>query len=82
MQGDDSPLMKWVQRTVQSFTPFTNEIVVSGVSLVCGYLCFAGILRNESQPSQLQLYVLQDRYTYVCMSYIGFLMVLVTTGQR
>src|SRR5712672_4515473 len=46
--GDDSTLMKWINRTVHVLHSLsTNQIVVSGVSLVCGFLSSAGILHND-----------------------------------
>jgi len=45
--GDDSTLMKWINRTVHVLHSLsTNQIVVSGVSLVCRLLCSTAILRN------------------------------------
>ena len=36
--GDDSTLMKWIKRTVHALHSFsTNDMVVNGVSSVCGY---------------------------------------------
>jgi len=43
--GDDSTLMKSIKRTVHVLHSLsTNQILVSGVSLVCGFHCSAGIL--------------------------------------
>jgi len=36
--GDDNTLMKWIKRTVHVLHSFsTNDMVVNGVSSVCGY---------------------------------------------
>ena len=43
--GDNSTLMKWIKRTVHVLHSLsTNNMVVSSVSSVCGYLFFAGVL--------------------------------------
>jgi len=45
--GDDSTLMNWIKRTVHVlYSLSTNNMIVKGVSLVCGYLCSSGILRD------------------------------------
>src|SRR5712671_6760600 len=47
--GDDSTLMKSIKRTIHVLHSLsTNQILVSGVSLVCGFLCSAGIIRNDT----------------------------------
>src|SRR5712675_3246773 len=47
-QGDDSILIKSIKRTVHVLHSLsTNQMVVRGVSLVCGYLCSSGIPRND-----------------------------------
>ena len=46
--GDDSTLMKSIKRTIHVLHSLsTNQILVSGVSLVCGFHCSAGILLND-----------------------------------
>src|SRR5712671_7753736 len=48
--GDDTTLMKCIKRTVHVlYSLSTNEMVVSGASLVCGFLCSSDILCNDYQ---------------------------------
>src|SRR5882672_10332837 len=49
-RGDDTTLMKWIKRTVcVLYSLSTNEMVVSGASLVWGFLCSSGFLCNDYQ---------------------------------
>jgi len=49
-RGDDTTLMKWIKRTVcVLYSLSTNEMVVSGASLVWGFIFSTGILCNDYQ---------------------------------
>src|SRR5712675_297710 len=72
--GDDTTLMKCIKRTVHVlYSLSTNEMVVSGASLVCGFLCSsATIIILFSRPSLPQRPSSQELlFSFLYVSYLG-----------